>query len=123
MLCMCDQGDVDGFNFVFYYKYVDFLLLLLMEFVCLDVVFISFDWLDDESLKFIIEWQVNIGMYLRRCFFGILDILQILRFIFFLVLKLGLYILWYFNQLQEIIFREFFKKSLRDMLMEVFWDF
>lgn len=123
MLCMCDQGDVDGFNFVFYYKYVDFLLLLLMEFVCLDVVFISFDWLDDESLKFIIEWQVNIGMYLRRCFFGILDILQILRFFFFLVLKLGLYILWYFNQLQEIIFREFFKKSLRDMLMEVFWDF
>lgn len=123
MLCMCDQGDVDGFNFVFYYKYVDFLLLLLMEFVCLDVVFISFDWLDDESLKFIIEWQVNIGMYLRRCFFGILDILQILRFFFFLVLKLGLYILQYFNQLQEIIFREFFKKSLRDMLMEVFWDF
>lgn len=110
MLCMCDQGDVDGFNFVFYYKYVDFLLLLLMEFVCLDVVFISFDWLDDESLKFIIEWQVNIGMYLRRCFFGILDILQILRFFFFLVLKLGLYILWYFNQLQEIIFREFLKR-------------
>lgn len=55
MLCTCDQGDADGSNLSLHHKYVDSLSLLLMELVCPDVVPISFDWPDDESLKFTIE--------------------------------------------------------------------
>ncbi|XP_027049522.1 integrator complex subunit 5-like [Pocillopora damicornis] len=60
MLCTCDQGDADGSNLALHHKYVDSLSLLLMELVCPDVVPISFDWPDDESLKFTIERDLRI---------------------------------------------------------------
>ena len=55
ILCTCDQEDADSSNLTLHHKYVDSLSLLLMELVCPDVVPITFDWPDDESLKFTIE--------------------------------------------------------------------
>jgi len=55
ILCTCDQEDADQGNLTLHHKYVDSLSLLLMELVCPDVVPITFDWPDDESLKFTIE--------------------------------------------------------------------
>ncbi|XP_020625038.1 integrator complex subunit 5-like isoform X2 [Orbicella faveolata] len=60
ILCTCDQEDADQGNLTLHHKYVDSLSLLLMELVCPDVVPITFDWPDDESLKFTIERDLRI---------------------------------------------------------------
>ncbi|KAL9989570.1 hypothetical protein ACROYT_G004133 [Oculina patagonica] len=60
ILCTCDQEDADSGNLTLHHKYVDSLSLLLMELVCPDVVPITFDWPDDESLKFTIERDLRI---------------------------------------------------------------
>jgi len=60
LCCICDQEDTDSANLTLHTKYVDSLALLLMEIVCPDVVPITFDWPDDDSLKFTIERDLRI---------------------------------------------------------------
>lgn len=61
LCCTHDQDDdLDHANLTLHYKYVDSLALLIMELVCPDVVPITFDWPDDESLKFTVERDLRI---------------------------------------------------------------
>ena len=55
LCCISDQEDTDNTTLTLHHKYVDSLALLLMEIVCPDVIPITFDWPDDDSLKFTIE--------------------------------------------------------------------
>ncbi|XP_068726857.1 integrator complex subunit 5-like isoform X3 [Montipora capricornis] len=60
LCCISDQGDSDNTSATLHHKYVDSLALLLMEIVCPDVIPITFDWPDEDSLKFTIERDLRI---------------------------------------------------------------
>ena len=55
LCCISDHEDSDNSSLTLHHKYVDSLALLLMEIVCPDVIPITFDWPDDDSLKFTME--------------------------------------------------------------------
>ncbi|XP_074639555.1 integrator complex subunit 5-like [Acropora palmata] len=60
LCCISDHEDSDNTSLTLHHKYVDSLALLLMEIVCPDVIPITFDWPDDDSLKFTMERDLRI---------------------------------------------------------------